>query len=193
MVHKTEANDQWAFYQAKKIREHNEEIGAGLLNALAPDPAKVAALSTALGQEKARYAREAEAIQRTAQERDQQAQRSESRALRFDVGEGFLELGLIMSSLYFLSRRRFFVAFGAVAAAVGTVVSVIGFYEFIARTRSGAIHLPTQSQHLARVRHRDAHELAAGLAVPARRDHDPDLVAGPEGFAGPAIACHRCD
>jgi hypothetical protein len=130
VVHKTEANDQWAFYQAKKIREHNEEIGAGLLNALAPDPAKVAALSTTLTKEKDRYAKEAEGIQKTAEERDQQSQRSESRALRFDVGEGLLELGLIMSSLYFLSRRRFFVAFGAVAATLGTVVSVIGFYNW---------------------------------------------------------------
>lgn len=127
VVHKTEANDQWAFYQAKKIRENNEEIGAGLLNALAPDPAKVAALSATFTREKARYAKEAEGIQRTAQERDQQSQRAESRALRFDVGEGLLELGLIMSSLYFLSRSRFFVACGAVAAAVGTVVSVLGF------------------------------------------------------------------
>src|SRR5579863_7258060 len=72
VVHKTEANDQWAFYQAKKIREHNEEIGAGLLNALAPDPAKVAALSTTLTKEKERYAKEAEGIQKTAEERDQQ-------------------------------------------------------------------------------------------------------------------------
>ncbi|HEY4975620.1 MAG TPA: DUF4337 family protein, partial [Steroidobacteraceae bacterium] len=38
VVHKTEANDQWAFYQAKKIREHNALIGATLLNELAADP-----------------------------------------------------------------------------------------------------------------------------------------------------------
>jgi hypothetical protein len=42
VVHKTEANDQWAFYQAKKIREHNAQLGATLLNSLASDPAKVA-------------------------------------------------------------------------------------------------------------------------------------------------------
>ena len=48
VVHKTEANDQWAFYQAKKIREHNAQIGVALLNALAADPAKVAAISAKL-------------------------------------------------------------------------------------------------------------------------------------------------
>ena len=57
VVHKTEANDQWAFYQAKKIREHNAQIGATLLNALAADPAKVAAASARLSQDSERYTR----------------------------------------------------------------------------------------------------------------------------------------
>jgi hypothetical protein len=127
VVHKTEANDQWAFYQAKKIREHGAQVGATLLQALAPDPAKVAASSARLSQESERYAREAEDIKATAQERDAEAQHAEHRALRFDVGEGFLELGLVMSSLYFLSRKRLFVAFGSVGAAGGTIIGVIGW------------------------------------------------------------------
>ena len=46
------------------------------------------------------------------------------RAVRLDVGEGLLELGLVMCSLYFLSRRRFFVLLGVIAAAVGGTSSV---------------------------------------------------------------------
>jgi hypothetical protein len=124
VVHKTEANDQWAFYQAKKIREHNEEIGAGLLTALAPDPAKVAALSERFSQEQQRYAREAEAIRQEAEARGTQSEDAERRALRLDIAEGFLELGLVMSSLYFVSRRRFFVAFGGAAALIGTLFAI---------------------------------------------------------------------
>src|SRR5450755_2977259 len=67
VVHKTEANDQWAFYQAKKIREHNAQIGATLLNALASDPARVAAASARLSQESERYTKEAEDIKAIAQ------------------------------------------------------------------------------------------------------------------------------
>jgi Domain of unknown function (DUF4337) len=126
VVRKTEANDQWAFYQAKKIREHNAQIGAGLLNALAADPAKVAALSAKLTLDSERYSKEAEEIRTTAQERDEESKHAERRALRFDIGEGFLELGLVMSSLYFLSRKRFFVVFGAVGAVVGTLIGIIG-------------------------------------------------------------------
>src|ERR1700676_2037371 len=76
-VHKTEANDQWAYYQAKKIREHNAEIGAGLLNVLAADPAKAAAFSAKLTQDSARYTKEAEEIKAIAQERDEESKHAE--------------------------------------------------------------------------------------------------------------------
>ena len=35
VIAKTEANDQWTFFQAKKIREHLLDVGAGLATALA--------------------------------------------------------------------------------------------------------------------------------------------------------------
>jgi len=46
--------------------------------------------------------------------------------LRFDLGEGLLELGLVLSSLYFLSKRKFFPLFGALAALAGTIVGLSG-------------------------------------------------------------------
>jgi hypothetical protein len=126
VVHKTEANDQWAYYQAKKIREHTAQVGASLLGALASDPAKVAAVSSKFTQDSERYAKEADAIGAVARDRDSESKHAEDRAIRFDLGEGFLELGLVMSSLYFLSHRRFFVGLGSLAAAIGTVIGVMG-------------------------------------------------------------------
>lgn len=126
VVHKTEANDQWAYYQAKKIREHTSQVGVGLLAALASDPAKVAAISGKFTQDSERYAKEADALQAVAKDRDKESEHAEYRAIRFDLAEGFLELGLVMTSLYFLSHRRFFVVLGSVAAATGTVIGVIG-------------------------------------------------------------------
>jgi hypothetical protein len=127
VVHKTEANDQWAYYQAKKIREHSALIGAGIVNALASDPAKAAAVSGKFTQDSDRYAKEADEINKIARERDVESKHAEDRAARFDLGEGFLELGLVMSSLYFLSKRRFFVALGGTAALVGSIIGVLGF------------------------------------------------------------------
>lgn len=60
-------------------------------------------------------------------QRDEESRHAERRALRFDIAEGFLELGLVMSSRYFLSRKRFFVAFGGLGAIVGTLPGIAGW------------------------------------------------------------------
>src|ERR1700691_5552405 len=70
VVHKTEANDQWAYYQAKKIREHSALVGAAIVNALAPDPGKAAAVSGKFTQDSERYAKDADEISKIARERD---------------------------------------------------------------------------------------------------------------------------
>lgn len=126
IVYRSEANDQWAFYQAKKIRQHTAESAGALLAALAPDPLKVAASAAQFQADASRYGQEAEGIQQDARARESQSAHAEARALRFDLGEGFLELGLVMSSLYFLSRRRLFVILGASAALIGTVIGGLG-------------------------------------------------------------------
>ena len=43
VIHRTESNDQWAFYQAKKIRENTSEVALTLLESLVSEPAKAAA------------------------------------------------------------------------------------------------------------------------------------------------------
>ncbi|HTW37335.1 MAG TPA: DUF4337 domain-containing protein [Steroidobacteraceae bacterium] len=124
VIHRTEANDQWAFYEAKKIREHMVDIAASLATTVTvTDAQKARALAESFAQERDRYDREAKDIEREAQSRETESEREERRALRLDVGDGFLELGLVLSSLYFLSKRRFFPVMGATAALIGTVVS----------------------------------------------------------------------
>src|ERR1700744_1909163 len=43
VIHRTESNDQGAYYQAKKIRESSNDVALSLLHALEPDAAKSAA------------------------------------------------------------------------------------------------------------------------------------------------------
>jgi len=126
IVHKTEANDQWAFYQAKKIRGHMMEVGATVLEALGTDPARVQPAQNKLKADSERYAHDAEEIQKEAKQREAEAERAEHQATRFDLGEGFLELGLVLSSLYFLSKRKFFPVLGVIAAVAGTIVGIGG-------------------------------------------------------------------
>ena len=126
VITRTEANDQWSFYQAKKLREHLVDVGAQLAGALASDPTKVQGLVGKLSSDAARYGKDAEGIYADAKGKEAETEREERRALRLDIGEGFLELGLVMSSLYFLSKRRFFPIIGGIAAVVGTVLGVAG-------------------------------------------------------------------
>ncbi|HUN26981.1 MAG TPA: DUF4337 domain-containing protein [Steroidobacteraceae bacterium] len=124
VIHRTEANDEWTYYQAKKIREHLLDVASSLAATMAAsDAQKARALAQTFAKDRDRYAREAQDIQHDAQDRDDASEREEARALRFDVGEGFLELGLVLSSLYFLSKRKFFPVLGGLAAVFGAAVS----------------------------------------------------------------------
>jgi hypothetical protein len=127
VINRTEENDQWSFYQAKKIREQVLTVGADLARVLSPDETKAQPIVDRYTQQSSRYAEETKDIQAEAQASHERTVREEKRALRLDLGEGFLELGLVLSSLYFLSKRKFFPVIGIIAAVIGTVVGVIGF------------------------------------------------------------------
>src|SRR6202050_491090 len=116
VIHRTESNDQWAYYQAKKTRENSSDVALELLQSLAPDAAKAAPMAQKLETARDKYADDAKEIMKDAQAKDTESEIEEQRALRFDIGEGLLELGLVLCSLYFLARKSFFPILGTVSA-----------------------------------------------------------------------------
>ncbi len=127
VIHRTEANDQWSYYQAKKIRENTEEVALSLVKSLGNDAAKTESLMQKLEAARAKYAADAEKIQEDAKAKDKETEKEEHRALFFDIGEGLLELGLVLCSLYFLARKAFFPVFGVLASLAGAILGVLGF------------------------------------------------------------------
>jgi hypothetical protein len=127
VIHRTESNDQWTYYQAKKIRENTSEVALALLTTLSSDSAKTEAPARKLEAARAKYAADAERIQDDARAKDEDTKTEERRALRFDIGEGLLELGLVLCSLYFLARKAFFPAFGVLSSIAGTAMGAAGF------------------------------------------------------------------
>jgi hypothetical protein len=127
IIHRTESNDQWAFYQAKKIRESTNDVALALLGALQADPAKADATAHQFAAARDKYAGEAKGIMQEAQAKDLEQANEERRALRFDIGEGLLELGLVLCSLYFLARKSFFPLFGVIASIAGTLMGIWGW------------------------------------------------------------------
>ena len=58
---------------------------------------------------------------------ESEAERVERRALHFDLGEGLLEIALVLSSLYFIARKMLFPVIGIIAGLCGIGVAAAGF------------------------------------------------------------------
>ena len=127
VLFKSEANDKWSFYQAKRIKFHSLELGVDLLNAMtARSPAAEVTLER-YAKEKQRYTRESNEAQEDARKTDEKAAHVEDQALRFDFGEGLIEIGLVLTSLYFIARSKLFPVVGVISALLGIGAAVSGY------------------------------------------------------------------
>ena len=77
--------------------------------------------------DQARYEEDSKKVMKEAQEKEAEASRIEQRALRYDIGEGLLEIALVLSSLYFISRKMLFPVIGIVAGIAGALTAIAGF------------------------------------------------------------------
>jgi len=121
------ATDQWAYYQAKNIRRHNYEMGADLL-ALSEFKDKAAAekLMDKYKEEAERANKDQAEIQEQATDLEKESAGASHKADRFDLGEVFLEIALVISSLALLTRKRFYWYIGIVSTIAGVAVAVTG-------------------------------------------------------------------
>jgi hypothetical protein len=126
IMHKSTANDQWTYYQATRIKLHSVEMGEELAEMLGGDNGKAAAVLAKSAEQKKKYDETAVEIQKEAKKADSEAEEDEHRALKYDIGEGLLEIGLVLSSLYFISKKKMFPVMGITAGIVGTVIAIMG-------------------------------------------------------------------
>jgi hypothetical protein len=127
IVLQSEANDQWQYFQAKRIKFHNLELSEDLLAVLGSKSEAVEKLTQRYEKEKERYKREGEEIQTEARKIEAEVGLTERRGLRYDFGEGLLEIGLVLASLYFISRKSFFPVLGLFAGLAGAATALSGF------------------------------------------------------------------
>jgi hypothetical protein len=123
---KTDANDKWAFYQSKRIKLHNIELGEQLVSLLGAKNQDNAKAIEEFGRGKAKYEKDSKETMAQAQEIEAESQRVEHRALRFDFGEGLLEIALVLSSLYFISKKMLFPVIGIIAGVTGVALALAG-------------------------------------------------------------------
>jgi DNA gyrase/topoisomerase IV subunit A len=128
VVLQAKSSDQWAYYQAKNIRRHEDELFTDLASVTpATDAALQAKLRDKYSTEASRYKDEQKEIEDKAREMETEVATERNRADRFDLAEVFLEIGLVITSITLLSGRRIFWGLGLLFGAVGIVVAATAF------------------------------------------------------------------
>ena len=125
----TRATDQWSYYQAKNMRRNNLEALDEVLTALENTKEERAAeVQKRFHEEIDKYRDQQKDIQDEARGMEAEVQRAGRRADRFDLGEVFLEIALVVTSITLLTDRRAYWFLGLVFAAMGLAFAASGLF-----------------------------------------------------------------
>jgi hypothetical protein len=130
-----QASDQWAFYQAKVIREHlyrgqKLRLELDLLEKEALKPQvkqRYEQLLKQMTQEEERYRVEKKDIEKEAKHLEHERDINRTKDPYFDFAEVLLQIAIVMSSVAILAHSRRVFTFSLVAAGLGALLSVNGF------------------------------------------------------------------
>jgi Domain of unknown function (DUF4337) len=128
VITQAKASDQWAYYQAKGVRRHNYEAFAELLSALtSKDQAKEDQAKEKFVRQAERYRDEQKEIEMEARKLEAEVIYAGRRANRFNVGEVFLEIALVVTSITLLTSNRRYWVMGMLFAALGVILAASAF------------------------------------------------------------------
>jgi Domain of unknown function (DUF4337) len=127
IIHKSGSNDKWSEYQATRVKLHTTEMGENMVHLLGAKGEGAEKMLTEYAGQKKKYEDSSKKIRKEAEDADEGAEADEHRALRYDVGEGLLEIGLVLSSLYFIARKGMFPVLGVIAGVAGVGIAITGF------------------------------------------------------------------
>ena len=126
VVERSEANDQWSLYQSNRIKFHSLELGVDLMNVLGREKPKAEETIARYETQEKRYEKESKEVKEEATKKEEETSHTEDKALRYDLGEGLLEIGVVMASLYFISRKKLFPVVSFVFGISGIVIAITG-------------------------------------------------------------------
>jgi hypothetical protein len=131
-----QASDQWAFYQAKVIREHiyrgqKMRLELDLLDrsdSLKPEVRKrLESLLQQVAAEEERYRAEKKEIEKEAKKLEHERDVNRAKDPYFDYAEVLLQIAIVMSSIAIIAASRQMFGFALVSAALGALLSLNGF------------------------------------------------------------------
>jgi hypothetical protein len=128
IIHKSDANDAWSHYQSIRLKYHNLELGENLLTVIGTKNDAAEKMAADYAVQKKKYDEQGKQTQEEATTAETSATADEHRALRYDLGEGLLEIGLVLSSLYFISHKKMFPILGVIGGLTGAVIAISGLF-----------------------------------------------------------------
>lgn len=127
LLRQSQAADKWAQYQAKSVRLHETQGFSDVVSLLASmDKGKGDSLRGKYVKEVEHYQSDKEDISKEAQDLEAQRDMAGRQADRFDGGEAFLEIGLVICSITMLTKRKLFWFGGMLIGAAGVAVAITG-------------------------------------------------------------------
>ncbi|HZP36625.1 MAG TPA: DUF4337 domain-containing protein [Methylomirabilota bacterium] len=137
LLSQQQSSDQWAFYQAKVIREHlyrgqKLRLEADLSERDATlKPAareKLEGLLRRLDEEEKRYGAEKKEIEKTAKDLEHKRDGYAARDPYFLIAEALLQIAIVMSSVSILARSGLIFSFSLGLAVIGAVLTANGYF-----------------------------------------------------------------
>lgn len=129
VVMQTRANDQWGFYQGNAVRRSTDEMFANLMSAMDfKDKEKADKVREWFNSESDRHREKLKEIEKEARALEAEARREARLANRYDLGEGFLQVALVITSITLLTKRRVYWALGGAIAVLGIAVALSALF-----------------------------------------------------------------
>jgi hypothetical protein len=130
-----QASDQWAYYQAKVVREHLNRANKILIETQLTDPSgfkgaertKFETLARRFADEEKRMATDKKEIEKAAHTLEHERDLYRTKDPYFDYAEVLLQIAIVCSSVAILAGSRPMVAISGVLAVVGVLMTINGF------------------------------------------------------------------
>lgn len=120
--------DMWNEYQAQRDRSTSTKLAADALTVIpVTDKDKAAALSKEYADHQAKWKDDFEKDQEKAMAFEEAFEKAEVRGNRYDLSETLLEIGLVVTSVTLLTRRRAYWFLGLIFAA-GGILSALSVF-----------------------------------------------------------------
>jgi hypothetical protein len=139
LLSQQQASDQWAFYQAKVIREtlyrqQKQRLELDLLEkeGLKPEVRKrYEALLQETAKEADRYGVEKKDVRKEAEKLEHERDVYQGKDPYFEYGEVLLQIAIVLASISILAHSRMMFGFSLASASLGALLAANGFFMIV--------------------------------------------------------------